>query len=85
METIQEYFDRPETPAAGSPVGELMLKVLAKNPGMNLEEARADANTMLEKAAGRWRYQTPTVRSPEEQERQRERLRSAFRVLPKAA
>jgi hypothetical protein len=29
---IDEYFARPETPAANSPVGVLMVKVIAKNP-----------------------------------------------------
>jgi hypothetical protein len=85
METLKEYFARPETPAAGSPVGELMTRVLAKNPGMTFEEARAVAHALQQKAAGSKVYRFPRVLSPDEQERQRERLRERFGALPIAA
>lgn len=45
METIQEYFERAGTPAPGSPVGALMLRVLEKNSGMEFEHARAETHT----------------------------------------
>jgi len=82
---MTEYFTRPETPAPGSPVGALMLKVLAKNPGMDFEKARTEAKTLLDKAAGSQVYRLPRVLSPEEQSAQKERMRSAFRPLLKAA
>ena len=85
METIQGYFERPDNPAAGSPVGALMVRVLEKNPGMGFELARAEAHTLLDKAAGKWRYRVPTVYSPEETEKRRESLRKAFNPLAKAA
>jgi hypothetical protein len=78
METLQEYFARPNTPASGSPVGELMMRVLAKDPGMTFDESRAEANTLQQKAAGKWNYRIPRVLSPEEQRTQRERLRTAW-------
>jgi hypothetical protein len=84
METM-EYFSRPETPAPGSPVGELMVRVLAKNPGMGFEEARAVADTLLDKAAGSRVYRLPRVLSPEERAEQKERMRARFNPLLKAA
>ncbi len=51
--TFQVYFEQPDTPAAGSPVGVLMLRVLAKNPGMCFEEARTQAKSLPQQAAGR--------------------------------
>jgi hypothetical protein len=85
VETIQEYLDRPETPSAGSPVGALMFKVLAKNPGMNFVEARTEANVLLDKAAGSRVYRAPRVLSPEEQAEQKDRMRARFNPLLKAA
>ena len=85
MEMIQAYFDRPETPAAGSPVGELMVKVLAKNPEMVFEEARKKANALLDKAGGSRVYRVPRVLNPVEQAEQKERMRARFSALQKAA
>ena len=85
MNDLQQYFARPDTPAASSPVGALMLRVLEKNPEMGFDEARAQANALLDKAAGKWRYRVPTVHSPEEMEKRRESLRGAFKPLANAA
>jgi hypothetical protein len=82
---MTEYFARPETPSAGSPVGALVFKVLAKNPGMSFEEARTEAKALLEKAAGSWVYRAPRVLSPAEQAEQKERMRARFNPLLKAA
>jgi hypothetical protein len=82
---MTEYFARPETPAPGSPVGALMVRVLTKNQGMNFEEARTEANALLDKAARSRVYRLPRVLSPEEQAEQKERLRLAFDPFPKAA
>jgi len=85
MKTIERHFARPDTPAIGSPVGTLMLKVLAKNPNMSFDAAKCEANALLEKAARKWRYRVPVVYSPEEAETRRERLRTAFKPVTKAA
>ena len=85
METIQEYFQRQSTLAAGSPVGALMVKIVEKNPGVSLEEARTEANALLDKAAKGKVYRFPRVYSPEEMAKRSESLRKAFRPLAEAA
>jgi hypothetical protein len=85
MSELEQYFDRTDTPAQGSPVGALVVKVIEKNPGISFEEARTQANALLDKAAGKWRYRLPTVYSPEQMENRRESLRKAFNPLAKAA
>jgi hypothetical protein len=62
-----------------------MVKVLEKYPGMSFEDARVQANAMLDKAAGRFNYKTPRVYDPEEMEKRCESLRSAFQPVVKAA
>jgi hypothetical protein len=85
METMSGYFARPDTPVPGSPVGELMIRIVGKNSGVGFEEARVQANTLQQKAAGKWRYQMPIVRSPEEEAKRREDMRKAFKPLASAA
>jgi hypothetical protein len=51
--TFQGYFEQPDTPAAGSPVGVMMVRALAKNPGIDFEEARVQAKSLPQQAAGR--------------------------------
>ena len=46
------YFDRPDTPAQGSPVGKLMEKILAEFPEMPVEQARQEANSALQGLGG---------------------------------
>jgi|HubBroStandDraft_5_1064220.scaffolds.fasta_scaffold697064_1 hypothetical protein len=41
LTTLEDYFARPETPAANSPTGKLMVAVLAKFPDLTFEAARA--------------------------------------------
>jgi hypothetical protein len=84
MESIQDYFGRHDTPAAGSPVGLLMVKVIEKNPSVGFEEARKQANALLDKAATKKIYRIPTVYSPEEKAKWLERMR-ASKALPLAA
>jgi len=79
-----EYFARLETPSAGSPVGTLVVRIIDKNPNLGLEEARAQANAMLEKAAGRKTYSVPRVYSPEERRARVEQFRM-LSTLRKAA
>jgi hypothetical protein len=64
--TLEGYFEQLDTPVAESPVGVLMVRIVAKNPGIDLEGARAEAYELLAQAAGRKRYQVPPVLSPEE-------------------
>jgi hypothetical protein len=35
LNTLEDYFARPETPSAISPTGKLMVAVLAKFPGLS--------------------------------------------------
>ena len=76
--TLEDYFARPDTPSAGSPVGTLMIRVLKKYPDLSHEAARAEARRLLAKAAGRFHFTAPRVLSPSEREKQRQRLRDAF-------
>jgi hypothetical protein len=85
VDRMQEYFGRTDTPAASSPVGSLVVRIMNKNPGMDFEEARSQANALQQKAAGKWKYQMPRVWSEAEQAKRREDMRNAFRPLAKAA
>jgi hypothetical protein len=83
--TLSDYFAKPDTPAANSTAGTLMVKILEKYPDMTFEVARTQANAMLDKAARRFNYKMPRVYSAEEIEKRRESLRSAFKPVVKAA
>ena len=74
--TLNEYFALPDTPAKGSPVGLLMLKIIEKYPDMQPEDAREKANSMIQKAAGRYNFQMPKVHSQEEIAAMRERFKN---------
>lgn len=65
METIEQYFARTDSPAAGSPIGVLMRRIVAKFPQMAFEQARAKAQGLLSRAARSFDYRTPPVRSAE--------------------
>ena len=79
MQTLEQYFSQGgNVPAAGSRVGILMAKVIEKYPGIELEEARAKANTLLLQAAGRKKYVLPAVLSEQELADQKEQVRAAF-------
>jgi hypothetical protein len=77
---ITEYFERRDTPQADSPVGRLMVRVLAKNPGMDFETAREESHKLLAKAGTRWKYTIPAVLSPEEQILATAKMKAAFAV-----
>lgn len=66
METQEQYFGRIGAPAANSPVGKVMVRLLAKNAGMDFETARAQAKQLLLVAAKRKGYTTPAVYSAEQ-------------------
>jgi hypothetical protein len=51
--SIERYFEQSDTPASNSPVGALMVRVLAKNPSMSFEDALARVKSLPPQAAGR--------------------------------
>src|SRR5258706_309017 len=73
--TLNDYFAMPDTPAAGSPVGILMVRILEKDPGIGFEAARMRANVLLDRAAGKKVYRMPRILSVEEEQAQNERLK----------
>ena len=75
---IKAYFAQEHTPGENSPVGLLVVKVLAKNPGVTFEQARQEANTLLDKAAAGRVYRTPRVFSTQEKAAHQTRLRAVF-------
>jgi hypothetical protein len=77
--TLNDYFAVPDTPAAGSPVGTLMARIVEKGPGIGFEAARNRANALLDRAAGKKIYRMPRVLSAAEEQTQKERLRQRFR------
>jgi hypothetical protein len=78
--SIVGYFEQPDTPAARSPVGVLMLRIIAKNPGIDFESARTEAHNLLWQAAGRKRYVVPAVLSPQEKAESVARMRERFQA-----
>jgi hypothetical protein len=79
--TLQDYFAMPDTPAAGSPVGTLMARIVERNPAIGFEAARAQANALLDRAAGKKVYRMPPILSVQEEQAQNERLRQRFRPV----
>ncbi len=67
VSALKKYFEQTDTPSENSPVGKLMLKILEQCPNLSFEQAREQAHKMLERAAGKWRYALPEVRTPEEE------------------
>lgn len=63
METLADYFERADTPSAGSPVGVLMLRIIKANAATEPEQARAEAVSLLQKASRRKVYKLPRVLS----------------------
>jgi hypothetical protein len=77
--TLSQYFAKPDTPAANSPVGVVMVKVLEKYPRLSFEEARAKANALIQESACRKRFSMPKVLSEAELTEQTERLKTAWK------
>jgi hypothetical protein len=71
---IAEFFALPDSPSAGSPVGSLIVRIVAKYPAMSFADARTEAKRLLGKAAGAKYYCTPRVLSAEEKKASRERF-----------
>ena len=66
-ETLDEYFARPDTPSAGSPIGKAMTLSMAKCPGITFAEARTMARDALTLSANRKNYKSPSIYSVEEE------------------
>jgi hypothetical protein len=73
------YFAQSHTPSQNSPVGQLITHILEKMPETSFEAARAAANAMLQKAAGKFNFRTPAVYTPAEEEERRQAVRRAFK------
>jgi hypothetical protein len=80
--TINEYFMNPEKPAPGSPVGTIMLRILAKDPRVEYEEARSQAQRLLQKAARKNVYRVPRVLGPDERARLKARMETRTKSEP---
>ena len=85
METLEQYFERANTPAAGSPVAFVMTKVLEKYPELDFEGAQAKAHELLAHAARGKNYRMPRVRSAAELVEDARRLKVAFGRAKEAA
>jgi electron transfer flavoprotein alpha/beta subunit len=73
---IRAYFAHSDSPSASSPVGNLMVKVLAKYPDLSFDAARAEAHRLLAKAAGKFHLSTPQVLSVEQRNAAKARFQS---------
>lgn len=60
MGRMEEYFAQSDAPAGDSPVGRLMRRILADDPGLSYEKARELAHNQLHKSAGRKNYAITT-------------------------
>lgn len=78
---LEQYFKQDDTPAEHSPVGEMMVRILAKYPALAPEELRTEANAMLDKAANAKRYVLPRVYSTEQKAANAARLKAAFQKV----
>jgi hypothetical protein len=72
MQTLEEYFAQSNSPMPNSPVGTTMVRVLEKYPSFSFEQARQEAQNLLDKAARSFFYHTPQVLSPEEKQQKRD-------------
>ncbi len=84
--TLAEYFQQCDSPMEHSPIGHLMLRILAKFPEMPFEQVRQKAKELMATAAGRTNFQIPQVLTDAEQLAKAEALRARFgRAESKAA
>jgi uncharacterized Fe-S cluster-containing MiaB family protein len=83
METLKQYFARPETPSEHSPVGTLMATIVVKFPGISFNDARVKANALLDKAAKAKNYRFPRVLSEAEEEASKAQAKAHFSKVRK--
>jgi hypothetical protein len=86
-ETLDEYFERHDSPAPGSPIGEMMARIAVKRPELSWDENRQFANQLQQSAAGRDKYIVPRIQSLPEIAAEADRLRQLRnrKSLPAAA
>ena len=84
MET-ETYLNRADPPATNGPLGVVLSRVVAKNPGIDFEDARAEARRLLDRAAAKKNYSLPRVLSAEERATKQARLKSVFRTIKEVA
>jgi hypothetical protein len=82
---IETYLNRADAPATKSPLGVVLSRVIAKNPGIDFEDARAEAKRLLDRAAAKKNYSLPRVSSAEEHAAERARLKSVVWTVEKGA
>lgn len=75
---IASYFELADTPAERSPVGMVMVKVLTKYPELDFEQARSEANRLLDYAASLRVYRNPPVYSEAEKAERKAKMLAAF-------
>jgi hypothetical protein len=75
---LETYFAQSDKPSKNSPVGVLMVRVLAKNPGMDFEQARQEAYSLLDRASRRRVYNVPAVYSVEEEVARKAKMLARF-------
>ena len=81
----ETYLNRADPPATNSPLGVVLSRVVAKNPGIDFEDARAEARRLLDRAAAKKNYSLPRVLSAEERATKQARLKSVFRTIKEVA
>lgn len=76
MQTLDEYFARPDTPAPRSPVGAMMARILDEQPDLvgDLDRVRETAKEQLSKAARRRKYR---ILTPGQERRSLDTLKKA--------
>jgi len=62
---VETYFAQPDSPSANSPVGKLLVRILAEYPESTFASAREKAHELLAVAAKARVYRLPAVRSAE--------------------
>lgn len=82
MDALERYFSLPSSPEPKSPMGELMRRILADDPGLSFEQARSLARKQLLKAAGRKNYRVTT---PRQDEVAAERMKARVNPTPETA
>lgn len=65
METLEQYFERRDTPTKGSPVGQLIANITNKFPELSFDQCRKKAHELLLSAAKHKDFRLPAVRSAE--------------------
>ncbi len=82
---LTEYFERPDTPMANSPVGKVMIQLVEKRPGITFDECYEEAKRLLAVAAGRKRYLAPHVLTVEQEAEAKRKHQEWLKTLQNVA